>query len=122
MTVEEIKTAVDNGKIVFWKNENYQVFVDNNGKHFIKSVSSDDVNIGLIWSFDNILKFDEDDFYTDCLIVYDWFDPTVRTSHKFSETLLSSLIQEYLKMGLKVQISKQDFATFLGYDKTFKAR
>lgn len=62
MTVDEIKSAVDNGKEVHWKNELYQVVKDNKNQYLIKCISNNHC-IGLTWVDDVTLNGKEEDFY-----------------------------------------------------------
>ena len=48
MTLEEIKTAVDNGESVYWANENYRIIKDKLNQYLIHS-QSNDYCIGLTW-------------------------------------------------------------------------
>lgn len=48
MTLEEIKTAVDNGESVYWATENYRIIKDKLNQYLIHS-QSNDYYIGLTW-------------------------------------------------------------------------
>lgn len=62
MTVEEIKTAVDNGKNVHWSNSSYQVINGGKSGYLIKCVGSG-YAIGLTWEDGTTLNAKESDFY-----------------------------------------------------------
>jgi hypothetical protein len=61
MTVQEIKTAVDNGKTVHWSNELYTVIKDKIGQYLI--VCTNGYCIGLTWMDNTTLNGKEQDFY-----------------------------------------------------------
>lgn len=62
MTSQEIKTAVDNGKTVHWRNEMYVIVKDKRGEYYIKCLSNN-YCIGLTWADDVTLNGKEEDFY-----------------------------------------------------------
>lgn len=62
MTLEEIKTAVNEGKTVHWSNEGYTVITDKRGQYLIKHINGS--AIGLTWMDGKTLNGDEDQFYT----------------------------------------------------------
>jgi hypothetical protein len=63
MKLEEIKKAVDNGKIVHWKKENYIVkYFCGEDKYYIECTNNGNV-IGLTWSDNKTLNGEEKDFF-----------------------------------------------------------
>jgi len=62
MTAQEIKQAVDNGKTVFWKQENYKVVKDNLGQYLIECDNNGHC-IGLTWTDGTTLNGKEEDFF-----------------------------------------------------------
>lgn len=62
MTVEEIKTAVDNGKTVHCLNGAYEVIKDKKNQYLIKCISNGHC-IGLTWTDNVTLNGQEKDFY-----------------------------------------------------------
>lgn len=63
MKLEEIKKAVDNGKIVHWKQENYIVkHFCGEDKYYIECTNNGNV-IGLTWSDNETLNGEEKDFF-----------------------------------------------------------
>lgn len=63
MNVEEIKAAVDEGKIVHWKNTAYRVIKDNIGQYLIHYPGPPENYIGLTWQDGKTLNGEEKDFY-----------------------------------------------------------
>lgn len=61
MTLEEIKMAVDAGRVVCWANDGYKVIKDKHGKHFICHHSGN--CIGLTWLDGVTLNGKEHEFY-----------------------------------------------------------
>jgi len=62
MTLQEIKTAITEGKRVFWKSEGYQVIKDSIDQYLIKC----DYNghcIGLTWRDAVTMNGKEEDFF-----------------------------------------------------------
>lgn len=68
MTVEQIKSAVDNGMIVNWENPMYTVVKDNNGKYLIKCGNGS--SIGLTWQDCTTLNGKEEDFFVSDSLQY----------------------------------------------------
>jgi hypothetical protein len=62
MNLSEIKTAVDNGFTVFWKNDGYEVIKDHYGQYLIK-YRRDNGCIGLTNRDGTKLNGDEKDFF-----------------------------------------------------------
>ena len=62
MTVQEIKTAVTNGKNVYWINSNYIVTKDNLNQYFIKCIDNNSL-VGLTHKNGITLSEDENKFY-----------------------------------------------------------
>jgi len=60
MTLEQIKTAVEQGKTVHWQNARYEVIVDNRNQWLIKAGSH---CIGLTWADGITLNGRESEFY-----------------------------------------------------------
>lgn len=60
MNANEIKTAIDQGKKVFWSNNTYEVIKDNKNQYLIKN---GDYCIGLTWADGTTLNGKEEDFY-----------------------------------------------------------
>lgn len=63
MTLDEIKKAVDEGKIVHWGNEAYKVIKDDVGQYLIKCTLNNDL-IGLTWRDGVTLNGKEEEFFT----------------------------------------------------------
>ncbi len=63
MTLEEIKSAVNSGKKVFYQNEAYEVIVDKIGQWLIKCHINGSC-FGLTWADDVTMNGKESDFYT----------------------------------------------------------
>lgn len=63
MKLEEIKKAVDEGKIVHWANEAYKVIKDDVGQYFIRCTLNNDL-IGLTWRDGVTLNGKEEEFFT----------------------------------------------------------
>ncbi len=64
MTLDEIKTAVDAGKIVFHKTENFQVKKNDSNKYVIVCTTGElSSTSNLIWEEDGRLAGEEYDFY-----------------------------------------------------------
>jgi hypothetical protein len=61
MTLDEIKTAVDEGKIVCWKNPMYQV--KKNGAHYDVECQFNGDTSGLTWQDGVTMDYDEMDFF-----------------------------------------------------------
>ncbi len=64
MTLEEIKSAIENGKIVHWKHSGYIVLKDRIGQYLIECLSNGHC-IGLTWLDGVTMNGKEEDFYTD---------------------------------------------------------
>lgn len=62
MTLEEIKTAVGEGKKVCWTNDNYEIVPDQTGELLIYSWCTNSY-IGLTWINGETLNGREEDFY-----------------------------------------------------------
>lgn len=62
MTVEEIKTAVDSGKRVYWANKAYEVIKDEIGQYLIHCTINDHY-IGLTWRDGVTLNGKEEEFF-----------------------------------------------------------
>lgn len=62
MTVHEIKSAVDQGKIVHWSNRGYVVIKDSIGQYLIHCTMNDHY-IGLTWMDDVTLNGAEEEFF-----------------------------------------------------------
>ena len=62
MTLNEIKTAVNEGKKVFWANTNYEVIRDNIGQWLIRC-KLNDYCIGLTWLDNVTMNGEEKDFF-----------------------------------------------------------
>ena len=62
MTLPEIKNAIDNNKIVYWKNHAYRVIKDNLGQYFIQCQHNQHC-IGLTWQDNMTLNGKESDFF-----------------------------------------------------------
>jgi hypothetical protein len=62
MTLQEIKTAIDNKKEVRWNNDNYHVIKDNIGQYLIICQSNYSV-IGLTYNDGITLNGEEKDFF-----------------------------------------------------------
>lgn len=60
MTLEEIKTAVESGKVVYWSTILYTVIKDSKGEFLIKCGNS---YIGLTWQDGITLNGKEDQFF-----------------------------------------------------------
>jgi len=63
MNLQEIKTAVNSGKKVYWINEAYEVRKDDNKEYFIFCVANG-YSIGLTWKDGVTLNGKESDFFT----------------------------------------------------------
>lgn len=61
MTLKEIKKAVQNGKIVCWKQNNY-VVIKGKFEYLIKCLNNEHC-IGLTWNDGKTLNGEEKDFY-----------------------------------------------------------
>lgn len=61
MTLQEIKTAVDAGKIVHWSNGAYKVIKCKNGQYLIDCKQGN--AIGLTWQDGTTLNGKEEDFF-----------------------------------------------------------
>ena len=61
MTIQEIKTAVDQGKTVYWSSGMYEVIKDKNNDYLIKCTSNGSC-VGLT-SFDGKLNGKQEDFF-----------------------------------------------------------
>lgn len=64
MTVDEIKSAVLNGRIVHWINKNYRVIVDSLEQFYIVCELNDSA-IGLTWRDGKTLNGKPEDFFTE---------------------------------------------------------
>jgi hypothetical protein len=62
MSVEEIKTAVDAGKTVHWRNTLYRVIRDNLGQYLIFCASTNNY-IGLTWRDGRTLNGKPEEFF-----------------------------------------------------------
>ena len=62
MTLEEIKTALSNGKPVFWKHEGYRVIKDGLGQYMICCLNNHSC-WGLTWRDGITMNEKEDDFF-----------------------------------------------------------
>jgi hypothetical protein len=108
MTVNEIKDAVDKGKIVYWSNSNYEVIKDNRDQYLIK-YNFNNTYIGLTWTDNTTLNGKEEDFYIkkeellihnyegfkrDLYLLMDW-EKQAGTSDKEFETLFLELCKDY---------------------------
>lgn len=63
MTLDEIKQAVDAGKVVHWKNDGYTVI--RVGDNYLISFAYNDYAIGLTWLDGTTLNGKPDQFYLD---------------------------------------------------------
>ena len=63
MTLEQIKSTVLSGKIVYWKNNSYTVSVSNRNEWYIVCDLNDNVT-RLVYKDSGNLIDKEDDFYT----------------------------------------------------------
>lgn len=61
MTLQEIKTAVEQGKTVYWSATNYLVIKDSLGQFFIKCLNNNNC-IGLTWADGTTMNGDPKDF------------------------------------------------------------
>ena len=64
MTIKEIKTAVDNGKNVYWSNKGYKVTKSKNNEYLIVFTQNNNA-IGLTNVAGDKLNGKEEDFFTD---------------------------------------------------------
>ena len=64
MTLQEIKTSIENGHRVYWDNATYEVIKDYRGQYFIKCLSNNHC-IGLTWSDEVTMNGKEEDFTTE---------------------------------------------------------
>ena len=62
MTLQEIKTAIEEGKRVFWSTLAYQVIKDSVGQYLIDC--STGYCIGLTWLDGTTLNGEEEEFFT----------------------------------------------------------
>ena len=62
MTLQEIKTAINEGKQVFWKSVGYQVIKDSINQYLIKC-NYNDYCIGLTWKDAVTMNGEEEDFF-----------------------------------------------------------
>ena len=62
MTLQEIKTAINEGKRVFWKSEGYQVIKDSINQYLIKCGYNNHC-IGLTWRDGVTMNGNEEDFF-----------------------------------------------------------
>jgi len=62
MNIDEIKAAVDEGKIIHWGNDNYVVIKNNGGRYKIKS-KEDNSCINLSWLENPASSIREDEFF-----------------------------------------------------------
>lgn len=65
MTLDEIKQAVDAGKVVHWSNCNYQVVKSPNEEYLIQWGRGQGHFIGLTWKDGKTLNGLESEFYID---------------------------------------------------------
>ena len=63
MTLQEIKTSIENGQRVYRYNESYQVIKDNKDQYFIEFIPSNQF-IGLTWLDGITLNGEEEHFMT----------------------------------------------------------
>jgi hypothetical protein len=63
MTLQEIKTAINQGKQVFWKSQGYQVIKDSINQYLIKCIYNGHC-IGLTWTDGVTMNGEEADFFT----------------------------------------------------------
>ena len=62
MTLQEIKTAITQGKQVFWKTEDYKVIKDSINQYLIKCDYNNHC-IGLSWKDEVTMNGKEEDFF-----------------------------------------------------------
>ena len=62
MTLSQIKTAVDQGKTVYWGNKNYQVIKTKFGDYVIR-MKQNGHEIGLTWADGVTMNGAEEDFF-----------------------------------------------------------
>lgn len=62
MTLDEIKTAIEQGKRVFWTNDNYEVIKDKLGQYLIYC-HLNEYCIGLTWQDKKTMNGQEEEFY-----------------------------------------------------------
>lgn len=62
MTLDEIKTAVDNGQNVYWATENYRIIRDKFNQYLIHS-QCNDYYIGLTWRDGVTMNGEPDQFF-----------------------------------------------------------
>mgnify|MGYP003635920301 CR=1 FL=1 len=62
MNLQQIKTAIAQGKIVHWSNDNYKVILDNKGQYLIDCILNG-YCIGLTWLDGITLNGKESEFY-----------------------------------------------------------
>lgn len=65
MTTQEIKTAVDSGKVVNWKQPNYIVIKDTSNSDYLIKCTTNNSCIGLTWADGVTLNGNEEDFYVE---------------------------------------------------------
>ena len=93
MTLQEIKTAVEEGKKVYWKNGSYQVIKDKIGQWLIKH--SGGHCIGLTWQDEITMNGEEKDFFIQHFPI---FIQDIREGAKFlinSKTWTIDKIEKY---------------------------
>lgn len=64
MTLSQIKSAVDQGKTVYWSNKNYQVIKNKFGDYVIR-MKQNGHEIGLTWRDGVTMNGAEEDFFTE---------------------------------------------------------
>lgn len=62
MTLQEVKTALAEGKKVYCQSKRYEVIKDSKGQYLIHS-QSDSNTIGLTWADDTTLNDKEENFF-----------------------------------------------------------
>jgi hypothetical protein len=62
MTLQAIKTAINQGKRVFWKSEGYRVIKDSIDQYMIKCIYNGHC-IGLTWRDGTTMNGKEEDFF-----------------------------------------------------------
>lgn len=64
MTLDEIKSAIADGKTVHWKNDSYDVILDSKNQYLISCWRNGSC-IGLTWTDGVTMNGKESDFYTE---------------------------------------------------------
>ena len=62
LTLDQIKSAIESGDLVCWKQDNYEVIKDSIGQYLIRCKSNDNC-IGLTWKDGKTMNGEEKDFY-----------------------------------------------------------